>query len=472
MQLRYCDACSLRVDTDKAVSAGDKTYCPECAAKLAPARKTPGASGVRGAARPATGVRRSSPPTGVVRHTPASGVQRAAGPAPAAGHSPATGSHGAVAPAPRKPAPRTGAPQVPADSPHPRQSGVRGAATAEAGAAGSGRTLTWVVAAAGLLLALLGVVLMTRGGRGSQKPKPRESGREGAKTLTTLQAKAPGVGTQDTRTSVTGSQTLAPGPRSEQHNGTATAQPEEKTEDRPLKPKSGLFGGGQEMEDIRESSARSEFDKILEMEKSGKANPFELRRRYERFLDTSSYRSTKYGKEAEERFKSLPPVPNRPPDNPGATEPGLLARSFEKGDGDIGLSGFSPDGYKQIKTQVAPNIDHGKNSGGLPELADGRRENIIVQFTGFIEAPRDGSYVFFTESDDGSVLYIGDMLLVSNDGAHAMVKQSCEIPLKAGKHRFRVDFWQGKGDFGLVVSWSGPDFGEQTIPAASFSHTP
>lgn len=40
-------------------------------------------------------------------------------------------------------------------------------------------------------------------------------------------------------------------------------------------------------------------------------------------------------------------------------------------------------------------------------------------FSGLINVPEDGVYIFQTRSDDGSVLYIGNELVVNNDGSHA-----------------------------------------------------
>ena len=342
-------------------------------------------------------------------------------------------------------------------------SGVRRAAPAQAGGEGSSKALTWGMAAAGLVLAVAGAWLFTH--------KPGEARRDKVKAGGTQQAKGSSTGTAEGKKSVSekaaGAQTGTPEPKKE----AVAAKPEEKAEPEQPKPKSSLFGGGEELEDIREGAARRAYDKILELEKSGQANSFDLRRSYERFL-AGSYRNSKYGKEAEARFKALPPLERRPPDKPAAVEPGLNAKSFEIDTADLGLGGFSTAGFRPILTKVAANIDLPNKNAMGDQLTNGRLEKFVLQFTGFIDAPRDGDYVFATNSDDGSMLYIGDSLVVDNNGLHAMVKQSGSIPLQAGKHRIKVDFWQGDGDAGLIVSWSGPDIPEQTIPANVFFHAP
>ena len=41
-----------------------------------------------------------------------------------------------------------------------------------------------------------------------------------------------------------------------------------------------------------------------------------------------------------------------------------------------------------------------------------------IKFTGFVKVPAEGLYTFYTKSDDGSRLYLGDRLVVDNDGLH------------------------------------------------------
>ena len=56
--------------------------------------------------------------------------------------------------------------------------------------------------------------------------------------------------------------------------------------------------------------------------------------------------------------------------------------------------------------------------------------------------PADGQYTFYTNSDDGSNLYIDNVLVVNNDGLHGATEQSGTIGLKAGKHAISVGYIQ------------------------------
>ena len=84
--------------------------------------------------------------------------------------------------------------------------------------------------------------------------------------------------------------------------------------------------------------------------------------------------------------------------------------------------------------------------------------------------PRAGIYTFYTRSDDGSTLSIGDALVVDNDGLHGSVERSGEIALAAGTHPLTVLFFQKGGDIDLEVSWEGPEIARQTLPPDVLCH--
>ena len=102
----------------------------------------------------------------------------------------------------------------------------------------------------------------------------------------------------------------------------------------------------------------------------------------------------------------------------------------------------------------------------------GNRPQFALTFEGMIKVPADGEYTFFTVSDDGTRLFIGDKKVVENGGTHGMTERAGKIPLKAGMHPFRVIFFDGGGGFGLRALWQGPGISKQDIPAAALFHIP
>jgi len=78
-----------------------------------------------------------------------------------------------------------------------------------------------------------------------------------------------------------------------------------------------------------------------------------------------------------------------------------------------------------------------------------------------------GPYDFFTNSDEGSRLYIGNILVVDNDGLHPARERAGRIGLKAGLHTIRVEYFERTGAQSLTVSYDGPTFGKRAIPASA-----
>lgn len=86
-------------------------------------------------------------------------------------------------------------------------------------------------------------------------------------------------------------------------------------------------------------------------------------------------------------------------------------------------------------------------------------------FTGYIQIDVAGEYKFYTQSDDGSALYINDKKVVNNDGDHGVKEASGEITLEAGKHPIRIDFFNADGGYWLDAFYKGPGISKQLIPA-------
>lgn len=120
---------------------------------------------------------------------------------------------------------------------------------------------------------------------------------------------------------------------------------------------------------------------------------------------------------------------------------------------------------------------------GLPARAEGfvdgitltprkRDELFALQFSGYVDVPRTGVYVFATESDDGSVLSIDGVKLVDNDGMHESRRVAGTVALEKGLHELTVGYVQGTGGYDLAVYWA-PRGGKLTLlpPSALFRPT-
>jgi alpha-L-fucosidase len=142
------------------------------------------------------------------------------------------------------------------------------------------------------------------------------------------------------------------------------------------------------------------------------------------------------------------------------------------------LSGTAPGlayAYFQGKWETLPEFAalSPLQSGTCPSFDLGvqkRPEDFAVQYRGFIQIPEDGVYTFYVASDDGSRLWIGDTLVVDNDGLHGSQTESGRIALTRGFHSIAVGFFQRTGGVDLEVAFRGPGVEHQVVPPEVLFH--
>ena len=65
-----------------------------------------------------------------------------------------------------------------------------------------------------------------------------------------------------------------------------------------------------------------------------------------------------------------------------------------------------------------------------------------------------GTHQFTMGSDDGSLLYIDNQLVLNNWGEHAAIPLTVQVPLTAGTHLVRVDYYQATGSASIALNWT------------------
>ncbi|MBD3307744.1 hypothetical protein GF339_15015 [candidate division KSB3 bacterium] len=85
-------------------------------------------------------------------------------------------------------------------------------------------------------------------------------------------------------------------------------------------------------------------------------------------------------------------------------------------------------------------------------------------WAGWMRIDQEGEYTFFTESDDGSSLYIDGEMVVDNSGIHVSRKAAGTMKLTQGMHFLRIFYVQYAGAYRLRVSWKAPGQAENGIP--------
>lgn len=150
-------------------------------------------------------------------------------------------------------------------------------------------------------------------------------------------------------------------------------------------------------------------------------------------------------------------VTPRPPAKVEKPESGIKYAYFE-GDWDL-LPDFKT--LKPVADGTFPSFDLSPRK---------RPEFFGFEYTGYIRVSKDDVYQFFTDSDDGSRLYIGDSLVVDNDGLHGVQEKRGTIALAAGLHPIRVLYFNKTGGLDLQVLYASTKIKKQPVPVAVLFH--
>jgi alpha-L-fucosidase len=144
----------------------------------------------------------------------------------------------------------------------------------------------------------------------------------------------------------------------------------------------------------------------------------------------------------------------RPATVVGDLEPGLR---FECVEGD----------FKMLPDFDASKVAASGTAAGFDLSRRTREVGFALRFRGYVRVPKDGVYTFSIRSDDGSRLWIGDILIVDNDGVHGSREASGPVALAGGLHPITVGMFEQSGGSDLAVSYAGPGLPKQPIPAAA-----
>ena len=123
-----------------------------------------------------------------------------------------------------------------------------------------------------------------------------------------------------------------------------------------------------------------------------------------------------------------------------------------------------------------PPVGTGNTNSSFDLSPDTQISNFGFTWTGYINIPTTGNWTFYTNSDDGSMLYIGTTLVVSNDGGHGPTEKwnaagtngpgglGAAIALNAGLNPITVLYVEGAPTYTFNAAWSGPGVAKAGIP--------
>lgn len=99
------------------------------------------------------------------------------------------------------------------------------------------------------------------------------------------------------------------------------------------------------------------------------------------------------------------------------------------------------------------NLDNGTRTALRPG-----NSTYTLHFIGTLKVEKSGSFEFTATSDDGSAIYIDNVLVLDNWGTHSATGVTAQINLAAGEHR--IEFWYSEflGTETMLFEWGdNPD---------------
>jgi hypothetical protein len=134
-------------------------------------------------------------------------------------------------------------------------------------------------------------------------------------------------------------------------------------------------------------------------------------------------------------------------------------------DDGIGLTAkyFTGTAFNTLtNTRIDANVNFNWAAGNNPA---GSANSFSVRWTGFIKAPSTGTFTFYTQSDDGTRLWVDGVQVVNNWTDHSSAENTGTISLVAGqKYPITLEFYENGGDAVMQLRYSGPGVVKQVIP--------
>ena len=93
-----------------------------------------------------------------------------------------------------------------------------------------------------------------------------------------------------------------------------------------------------------------------------------------------------------------------------------------------------------------------------------------IVWEGVLKIDKQYNYTFILGSDDGSLLFIDDEMIIDNRGAHATQEKQAKINLLPGLHNIRIQYCDLGGGAALYLKWAYADVPMSLLPPTVFFH--
>ena len=114
-------------------------------------------------------------------------------------------------------------------------------------------------------------------------------------------------------------------------------------------------------------------------------------------------------------------------------------------------------------TRVDPTVDFDWGEAGPTE--DISPDSFSVRWEGQVVAPANGTFTFFTQTDDGVRLWVNDQQLIDEWVNEAVTEWSGQIALKKGhKYPIVMEYYENTSAAIARLLWTGPRTPKAIIP--------
>jgi hypothetical protein len=94
-------------------------------------------------------------------------------------------------------------------------------------------------------------------------------------------------------------------------------------------------------------------------------------------------------------------------------------------------------------------------------------DNFSARWSGTFTPDLTQTYTFYTQSDDGVRLWLGNNLIINDWNTHGTKENSATVTLTAGQaYALKLEYFDATGGATVKVLMSSPQFGKTIIPTA------
>ncbi|SMD07495.1 family 20 glycosylhydrolase [Pedobacter nyackensis] len=131
---------------------------------------------------------------------------------------------------------------------------------------------------------------------------------------------------------------------------------------------------------------------------------------------------------------------------------------------------YYPKFYKTVNAIQETDLAKQNISAVIEIPVEKTADSFATRHKGYFYAAETGIYSFALRSDDGSVLKLGNRLLIDNDGLHPAVEKTAQIALEKGYHPFELLFIEGGGGYTLNLQYKAPSGQLKDVDSTLFFH--